>query len=113
MTIAASKGYSFKLLKDNNKIVRLELDGYQKGIIEYKGNCGFFFEIEIKNLEEISDLFEKKCQTITWCGDDIENIKDSIVKMGTRGVDRIVKFGHALDLSFVWDGYDMIESLSE
>jgi len=112
MTIAASKGYSFKLIKDNNMIVRLELEGYQKGIMEYKGNCGFFFEVSVTRLEDIAALFEKKCQTITYCGDDIENMKDTIVNLGIRGVDRVVKIGHALDLSFIWDGYDMIESLS-
>ena len=31
---------------------------------------------------------------------------------GVRGVDRIVDMGETMALSFRWDGYDMIETMS-
>ena len=35
-----------------------------------------------------------------------------IIEMGVCGGDRVVDVGHALDLSFFWDGYDMVRELS-
>ena len=46
------------------------------------------------------------------CGVDAKDIRKMIVKSGIHGGDRVVKCGHALDLSFVWDGYDMVRELS-
>ena len=39
-------------------------------------------------------------------------IKNSIFDSGILGVDRIVPIGRALDMSFIWDGKDLIYSLS-
>ena len=35
-----------------------------------------------------------------------------ILKNGIRGVDRIVPIGNALEIGTIWDGYDIITSLT-
>ena len=39
-------------------------------------------------------------------------IADSLVAAGVLGVDRVVPIGKALDLGFIWDGKDIIKTLS-
>jgi hypothetical protein len=35
-----------------------------------------------------------------------------VEEYGVPGVDRIVPVGKTMELSFIWDGYDMIETMS-
>ena len=39
-------------------------------------------------------------------------IETFISKNGIKGIDRIVPFGRGFDMSTIWDGYDIIHSLS-
>jgi hypothetical protein len=41
-----------------------------------------------------------------------EKVREFIVRNGLRGIDRVVPVGQALDMDIVWDGYDIIGSLS-
>ena len=39
-------------------------------------------------------------------------IQDFVMTSRPRGIDRIVPIGKTMDFSLVWDGYDLIRSLS-
>jgi hypothetical protein len=39
-------------------------------------------------------------------------IKEWIILHRLSGFDRVVPIGHALDMGIVWDGFDLVESLS-
>ena len=80
--------------------------------MSYKMYGGYFFEYEAKALEELIPVLTKSCQTIAYLGIEAEKIYDVVKKSGVRGVDRIVPVGHTMDLSFYWDGNDMIDSMS-
>jgi hypothetical protein len=41
-----------------------------------------------------------------------EELKDFIKNSNLRGIDRIVPIGKSLDFSIIWDGFNLIESLS-
>jgi hypothetical protein len=100
-------------MRENNAIVRVELPELYEDIMDYKGNSGYFFEYETDNIEEIVPLLGKGCQTITYLGEEWkERLRALIIKNGVRGVDRIVRMGHSMDLSFVWDGYNLPMELS-
>ena len=73
---------------------------------------GTFVEINLDNIKNIKKIISKKCQTITYYGIKHNELKNIIIKSGTLGVDRIVPVGRALDMSLVWDGKDLIYSLS-
>ena len=45
-------------------------------------------------------------------GSNIKSIKGIVINAGVRGVDRIVQIGKTMELTFQWDGYDMIETMS-
>lgn len=100
-------------MRENNAIVRVELPELYEDIMEYKGNSGYFFEYEADDIERIIPLLKKECQTVTYLGDNLaKELRELIIRHGVRGVDRIVLMGHSMDLSLVWDGYDIPLELS-
>ena len=54
----------------------------------------------------------KKCQTLTYFGLDKKQVKSFLLKNNLLGIDRVVPIGNGLDINLIWDGYDVIESLS-
>lgn len=101
-----------KIIQENNYVVRARLTKLDDHIMQLKGNCGYFFEYYAKQLEEIIPVLGKSCQTLSYYGIDSLELKELILKHGVRGVDRIVPLGDTLALSTVWDGFDMILSMS-
>ena len=102
-----------KEIRQNNGLVRIELPELFEDVMNYKGNCGNFLEYSLGSLDELACVLGKQCQTVTYLGDYLhDKIKELIFQQGLRGGDRIVPVGHSLDLSFVWDGYDMPLTLS-
>ena len=49
---------------------------------------------------------------MTYFGYSEDEIRNLIFTNQFKGIDRVVRFGNAFQLSHVWDGYDMINTLS-
>ena len=96
----------------NNLIMRIDVSKLTPDIMDYKNGGGYFFEYEAKNLSEIVPILTKQCQTISFLGENKEEIKELVFKNGVLGVDRIVPLGETMGLEFIWDGYKMIENMS-
>ena len=96
----------------DNYIARMTIPFIDMDVIQSCfGNSGFFIEYDAKRIEDIIPLCNNlKCQTITYIG-NIEMF-ENIINSGCRGVDRIVPFGRSMDFDFVWDGYDLVSSLT-
>jgi len=103
---------SFELIKHGSHIYRIVLDKLPENIHNYRGNCGYFFEYEAKNLDEIIHIISNKYQTLTYYGFDKSFLKNFVIDNKLNGIDRIVPLGQALDISLIWDGFDIISSLS-
>lgn len=99
-------------VKKSNLLVRIELPFLYDDIMDHKGNCGYFFEYDTNDLQEIVPMLKKDCQTIAYIGDVESELRKLINDNGVRGVDRIVPVGHAADIAFVWDGLDLPNILS-
>lgn len=110
--ICAAVYPDIKQIKKDNLLVRVELPILYKDIMDYKGNCGYFFEYSAKDLQEIVPILKRECQTITYVGNLELKLRQIIELNGVKGVDRIVPFGHAGDIVFVWDGFDLPNILS-
>ena len=54
----------------------------------------------------------QEVQTITYYGLKKEEFKDFMLKNNLFGVDRLVPIGSSLEIDLIWDGYDVIKSLS-
>lgn len=77
-----------------------------------KTKWGFFFECDIKNLDNLNYVTNKKLQTLTYFGYDKKFLKKYFSKKNFNGIDRIVPFGQALNINLIWDGYDLTKILS-
>ena len=81
-------------------------------ITSHRGKAGFFFEYILKSRDEFFAVVTEKFQTITQFGVDVEELRGQIVERGLRGIDRIVLIGQAMNIGVVWDGCDLVRSLS-
>ena len=77
-----------------------------------KTKWGFFYECNIKNLNELKYLTNKNLQTITYFGFKKSFLKSFFRKNNFQGIDRVVPFGQGLNINLVWDGYDLAKMLS-
>ena len=110
--VCAAKYPDIKEVKKDNLLVRVELPSLYEDIMDYKGNCGYFFECNVNKLQDIVPILKKECQTIIYIGKIENKLREIINSRGVKGVDRIVPMGHGSDISFVWDGLDLPNILS-
>ena len=77
-----------------------------------KTKWGFFFECNIKNLDNLRHVTDKRLQTLTYFGYEKKFLKNYFSKNNFNGIDRVVPFGQALNINLIWDGYDLTKILS-
>ena len=109
---AIDLGTQFELINYDNLIYRMSLNELPENIHEFKGNCGYFFEYEASSLDEICHIINNKYQTLTYFGLEQTFLVDFVIRNKLHGIDRIVPIGKALDIDLVWDGFEVINSLS-
>jgi len=97
---------------NDNYIVRVKVDELTHSLMECKGDSGYFMEYEAKALDELLPLCTTQCQTVSYYGIKAHEIRDFVMTLRPRGIDRIIPIGKTMDFSLVWDGYDLIRSLS-
>jgi len=103
---------NLKLVSRDNYITRIELKILESNIIKYFYNSGYFFEYVASELYEILPVCGEKCQTLAYLGIERSMLMDLLKEQRPKGVDRVCKLGQTLNFSLVWDGYDLISSLS-
>ncbi len=96
----------------DNKVIRISLESLPKDIEDYKSLGGYFNEYDISNLNEISPLVTRKFQTLSYYGFDKSELQAFITKQRLVGVDRCVPIGNTLDFEPIWDGWDLVVTLS-
>ena len=96
----------------DNYITRVAVEALDGILMDYKMNSGFFMEYHAERINEILPLCDQKCQTVIYYGIDGEQVFKVVSSNGIVGVDRIVPLGKSMDFSLVWDGVDLIRSMS-
>ena len=96
----------------DNIVLRIRLRELVPEIMKLHCTGGCFLEYDAQMLEELTPILTSKLQTVGCTGIDPAVIRSFVTAAGARGVDRVVRIGHTMDFSLVWDGYDLIESLS-
>lgn len=103
--VSENKGSS--LINDDSYLWRIELNHLPEEIDHYKGNSGYFFEYELKNLNEITPIINSKYQTIAYFGYSPEYLREFIITNKFIGIDRVVPIGDTSKFDMIWDGYDL------
>ena len=96
----------------NNSLYTISIKRLQNDISNYRGQWGYFYQFQIKDLKELKKIDTKKIQTLTYFGFKKIDLKKIILDYHLKGIDRIVPIGQALDLDFIWDGYDIYNFLT-
>ena len=65
-----------------------------------------------RTLDALRDFVTPRVQTLSYLGLSPEALSRFVLENGLTGVDRIVPVGHTMDFSLIWDGYDLIQTLS-
>lgn len=110
--IMAGEEYSEVKSYGNELYVCRLTDIPEDAVDKCRGRYGLFFEYEFDELKELEFMSDGKVQTCAVCGIDEEEVRNYLVENGITGVDRVVAFGRTLDIDTVWDGYDIISSMS-
>ncbi len=101
---------SFK--KHSNYVYRIDLETVPDDIDTLRGKFGYFYEYNIDDINNIAHIINTKYQTFTYFGVNKFELLNFVVKNRLSGIDRIVPVGKALEMDIVWDGYDIVKSLS-
>ncbi len=91
------------------KLLKLADPGFASSLHGCGG--GYFYYLDCQKISDLHALRVPKIQTISYFGLSEES-KMHLKKLAYgEGIDRIVKVGHALDFSYIWDGYNLFQEL--
>lgn len=109
---AASRDEVKKVYNDSYSS-RIEINKIPKDITSLRVGFGFFFEHFTNDFKDIVKSVSSKFQTMTYFGFKEADLKKFILEEKPLGIDRIVPVGRALEFDQLWDGYDLIRSMSK
>lgn len=98
--------------RGGNYLYRVALNALPDNVDEWRGKCGYLYEYRAGNLDGIARIVNSKYQTLTYFGVGLGLLKDFVVANRLTGIDRVVPVGTALDIGVIWDGYDIVRTLS-
>lgn len=101
-----------KISTPDNLIWRIELQDLVKDIDNFRCSSGYFSEYTAASLSELSQIIDRKYQTLAYYGIEKTDLKEFISQIKPNGIDRIVPIGKTSDFSLTWDGYNLIETLT-
>jgi hypothetical protein len=96
----------------DNLIVRVRLAELAGGLENYRCPGGFFAEYAAKSLEEIVPILNRKYQTLAYYGFGRDELEQLFRRHRFYGIDRVVPIGQTTNFTLVWDGHDLIRTLS-
>ena len=71
---------------------------------------GFLHHLVLgSDLLELARFVRRKDQTLIHYGIDPHALRDLVLQLAGRGLDRLVPIGSALDFASIWDGYDLLD----
>ncbi len=104
--VAAAKGGVKVETHADNLIIRVAVSEISEDLMDYRGNSGYFYEYDCRDIMELSPLCDdKRCQTIGYIGES--GMLMPLVQFGIKGIDRVVPVGKTMDFDLIWDGYDL------
>jgi hypothetical protein len=98
--------------KNGNQVYRIKMKKLPEDIHAMRGRFGYFYEYDTGDINDVAHIVNSKYQTLTYFGVDKILLRDFVLKNHLLGVDRIVPIGKALDINVIWDGYDVVKTLT-
>lgn len=73
---------------------------------------GLFYQTQINDVTELPVHIQPRDQTLTHHGLTRSELTQLAHSVGSRGIDRIIPIGQALNFHHNWDGYDLLQQFS-
>lgn len=89
---------------------RVDFEAFSKEVREQHCGAGLFYELSMPTLVDIAKIVVDKDQTLSYYGFEKKQLVELVEHISTRGIDRIIPIGNALDFQEVWDGQDFLQS---
>jgi hypothetical protein len=109
---AVEHGNVASSVRHGNHVYRIALDSVAADMDALRGKHGLVYEFAARELDEVAHIVNSKYQTLTYFGLDREQGVGFVLRNRLAGIDRIVPVGSALDMGVIWDGYDIVRTLS-
>lgn len=97
---------------NDNLINRIHLRSLEMNIPNYRCLGGCFLEYDAEDLDSLGEIVTEQYQTLSYFGCNPGELQQWVIESGLKGIDRIVPIGKTADFGLVWDGYDIITTLS-
>ena len=101
-----------EMRRGDNRIYRLRLNALTGETANRRCGSGYFYEYVTERLDDLAAAVTSQVQTLTYFGVSREELVSFVQQNRVRGIDRIVPVGEAMDIGLIWDGYDLIRTLS-
>ncbi|MEG1887937.1 MAG: acyl-CoA reductase [Lachnospiraceae bacterium] len=96
----------------NNRLYVSTLNTISDQTLTKSAQFGMFYQYETEDLQALKIIVTSKVQTLTYGGFQREELLKAVLDWGLVGIDRIVPVGQGLNMDPVWDGIDLIRTLS-
>lgn len=96
----------------DNLAVRIQLASLSGNIEENRCAGGFFLEYAAESLDDLIPVVKCKYQTLSYLGLNPDELRRFVRDNRLTGIDRIAPVGSTMDFSLIWDGIDLIRTLS-
>ena len=111
-TLACRSNNIFSFDNFKNLITRVNLKSVYD-LEKLRGNWGFFYEIDLKNIDLIKISNSNKYQTLSHFGFSKKELFEIYENNYLKDFCRYVEIGKTMEFSFIWDGYDLISFLTK
>lgn len=95
----------------SNALTVLDAEVFPKVRGEFCGG-GLFYQINLDRLLDIVPHIQRADQTLAAFGFEQDEMRQLVIALQGRGIDRIVPFGQALQFNRIWDGYDLLQEFT-
>ena len=109
---AAANEHIQSVKRQGRTLYRVQLNDLGSKQSDCRGYSGTVHEVTLSKLDDLSPAVTERYQTLTYFGYGPEEMSAYAKVARLRGIDRIVPVGQALDMDAIWDGFDVIASLS-
>jgi hypothetical protein len=100
------------LKRSDNRVYRVQLKSLNSSLTDRPCRNGYFYEYRADDLSELAPLVTRRFQTLTYFGVPKQRLESFVVQNRLMGIDRIVPVGEAMNIGLLWDGHDLIRTLS-
>lgn len=91
---------------------RVQFKHVEPNVREVHCGGGLFYEYDVRTFIDASHMIRDKDQTLAYFGIERQQLQAFIEAIPSRGLDRIVPIGQALNFEGIWDGQSFLTSFT-